>query len=757
MFTLIGGLFHNFVFLVCAAVVMALIGVIMAIYAIYRYRNYQSDVRWKHILRGLIVIGAVIFGAKLALDAYNIHAATPPPEEPAEIVTADDEDYFGAIDFDHDLLVAHFNYVGHQLDMTSMLEAQTRSRAIEAAYGTTFSDSVSTPLRTLKEVEAFKKLPDGDKRDAELQEMLRDMNKVSIESLVPALAQLEWLASEEYFTKNNPCLIVFYNEIMYELLHGGGWSYYLTKAIGWTENNPVYDINDDLWDKLAYVRLFFEAARLRGIEHLTSTTNWHLPEGQKGSTAHCVRLTDPKDQDSMYWFLYDFSKKDELAEDGGSAPRYLVGDNTADKRFGTFEVTAKEETPKSNDTPNDNGKKPDPEPDPEPAPPPTIVVTPDPAPVTTYTVTERFVDLKGNQIARDNQQSARLEAGKKWSASYNSKLADDGYVLVKTTTNAGDSWTGRDAFAVTGKMPAQNLVVTFHYELKPLLVIRYKDAHTKKEFTDLRVEKRIAEGEYYEEDSPTAAELRRWGYGDYKAPDRVTIEGTMGSRDVEETVWYTPKNTTVVIHFRNIANEEPVAQDEKLTEETGTSRTYYPGDIKGYTLVTTSKWIVFEYGNEYTIYYRQKTVVPPDGQGGKNPGEDPVNKGNADKGGGDRQHDNNNSEKQESDPGHADDTVVGTDGNVTENRGDSSGQSGAGSESTTDHDSTGTGSKTDPIVTVPDTGHTNGGTPSANNPINQTTGDAATGSTTNNSGGNTNITQGTNDAVLGNGTVLDTD
>lgn len=747
--------------------VVGLVAFIAIGYTIYRgvfcSDTYDYD-KFIRLRRWSVVLAVILIGCIIGLIVTNVHAAAPPPEEPEPAAAEVEEEgsYLDPVEFNQAGLREQFGYISHNFDPRSLPNfADYRMESIKKAYnGVTFSDAVSDCWITEAEVKDFRALSDGPERDDQMKEWKKLNYKVAVESFVPAYALLECMATDEYFYKNNPKLREDYEEIKWQLEHGDGWAHYLLKSPEYTEDNQTFIIENDIWYTFTWVCQIAEFAVSRGIEQLPSTSNWYLPVGQQRWEVHAVRQDNPEHQDKMYWFILDFMSKDSIAADGGSAIQRTIGINTADRRPGRFDATAKEETPKPADKPKDNGKKPDPKPkpqDPEPDPPPVIVVEPDPAPAATYTVTERFVDMDGKQIDPDNPQGTRLEAGKTWRASYNDKLADKGYVLVKTTTNAGDIWTGRNAFAVSGKMPAQNLVVTFHYELKPLLVIRYKDAQTKKEFTDLRVEERIAEGEYYEKDSPTAAELRRLGYGDYKAPDRAIVEGTMGNRDVEEIVWYTPKYTTITIHFRDIANEDPVARDKELTEKTGTSRTYYPGDIKGYTLVTKSQWIVFEYGNEYTIYYRQKTVVPPDGQGGKDLVEDPANKGNADKNGGDRQHGDNNSNEQNSDPGHTGGTVVGTDGNVTENRGDGSGQSGAGNQSTTNHDSTGTGSKTDPTVTVPDTGHTNGGTPSANNPINQTTGDAATGSTANNTGGNTNITQGTNNTILGNGTVLDTD
>ena len=701
--TFLTGLFHSFAFLTTIAVIFGIAGIGLVIYAFVRRRRYPGT---ETGAKTMIICGFALIAAILAIwathGAISARAIEPPPEEPVVEEPQYDENAFPVLSLSREQLDKRFVDVEHYLSTASMSsETTARLASVKEATGTQFSDAVEYALVTNKRVEEIRKMKDGEGKTAALVELLNEVQENIIRNPVMGLMALEWLQSEPYFTTNNPWITELYDEIVTALEdptpdeRGAiGWLKFFDQEV--RNGETWWRHSDDLWYEFAKVAVVFDYAEIRGIEKLMSTKNWHLPEGQDDDFIR-AKLND--EQEGMYSLILSFAHKPQ--EDGVPVPKYLVGFNTADQRLEIFELTAKEEpekpAPKAPSTPNENPPK---------KPPATVTVPQDPVvtdPQPEYhRVIEHFVDLKGNRIADSVTQKQAVLTGDKWSSSYNRSLEDKGYTLVETTTNNGGRWRGRDAKKVSGTMPNYDLEVTYHYKLEKEynVLIKYMNRETEKEFTDLRVDKDFANGESYEFVSPTSKEMQKLGYGYFSEPSIKVVKGKIDGKNVEATVWYTPlKEATVTIHFKT--DDGDYLGRDTQTGKIGTSTTYISPQFDGWQPHELSIQITFEPGNEYTIWYYK---LPPDGQGAKNPADSSSKNPNTDDGNGK----NTPSSDHTSRPQGTNPPEYAPPSGTTSN--DSSGTSGAGSQSTTNHDTTGTGSDSNPTIKDQDGGQVSGGT-----------------------------------------------
>lgn len=756
MSAIITTLFGTTTACVVTAIVAALIALVLFGYTVHRYRSgaVNSEIqlvtwaRWVIIgLFGLLVIAALIM-------AVRASGYTPPADDPPQddLQTEEDSEYFEYYSLSQEKLDELYPDASIYLDDSSLpSQASARRDAIKEAYGITWTGSVGMPILTKAEVEEIRAMPAGEERDAALAAASYEAQVAAIDTLIPAMQHLEWLSSEEYFTRNNDWIVQGYDLIKQTLTDPNpdaqgrlGWDKFLTRVE--TPMGVLYKVDTDLHYLVMRVESVINCAEVRGIETLKSSTRWYLNEASDDQFAFPIRTSEESEHENMFALIYDFSHK---SQDGGktSVPKYLVGIDTADQSFCLYELAAKEGSPKpSGGNPPSTGQPKEP-PTTTPStpvekdPPPITVITPDPV-TETHRVIQHYVDEDGREIVAPVTQTTPVHAGAKWKAEFKDLSGkDENYKLSYTTTDNGGYWDGNSMYTVSGIMPDCDLNVYFHYEAQNAhIVIKYVDEKGKalsgRDYVGIDVWEPI--GTRYRYVSPTSNP-------DYGVPDIEVVAGTLTRKGVNETVTYRKSNSTVLIYIRNneTGNTMPgYSNPIKLTGRTGTRDTYTAPTIHGWQPDRLSISIVYNDGETYTIWYSR---LPADGQGAKNPtSSSSKNPGTTDGNGSNTNDSNHTSEEQVTKPKEEEKPIV-PGSNGSKPLVDSSGPSGAGDQSTTKGDTTGTGAPSNPTIKDPQGGSTNGGTLSKDDeqpdPVHKDT--TATVTTPNNTGGTTSVTGNT--------------
>lgn len=727
MNTIRAALFGTTTACVATAVIAAIVAVVLIGYTVYKYRSGKIDseimlVTW---IRYFFIAACVILALYASFTAASAKEYTPPDDQLSEEEPIEDDENFRYYNLSQRELDALYPDASEYLDNSSFSsQAGARRDAIKDAYGITWTGSVGMPIRTKDEVTAIRALSAGKERDDALAAASYDAQISAINTIIPAMQHLEWLASEEYFTANNDWILEGYNWIKQTLEDPNpdsegrvGWDKLLTVVK--TPKGDLLKVDTDLHYLVMRVESVINCAEVRGIESLQTTTRWYLNEAADDLTLFPTRSSKEEDQEKLYSIIYDFSHK---SQDNGktSVPKYLVGINTADQSFGLYELTAKEdttnkstdnETPPATEEPEEPVVKTPEEKDP----PPITVITPEPV-TETHRVIQHYVDEDGNDIVRPVTQSTPVHAGAQWKADFKDLSGENAnYKLSYTTTDNGDYWNGNSMYSVSGTMPDRDLNVFFHYAAQNAhIVINYVDENGKalsgRDYVGIDVWKAI--GTNYRYVSPTSN-------ADYGTPDIAVVSGTLTRKGVNETVTYRKVNSTVLIYIKNSETGSTMpgySRPIELTGKTGTSGTYTAPTISGWQPDQIRIDIVYKDGNTYTIWYSR---LPADGQGAKNPDSSSSrNPGTTDGNGSNTSSSDHTSEDQNTKPKEEGKPIIpGSNGSVPIV--DSSGPSGAGDQSTTKGDTTGTGSTTDPVVKVPDTEKNNGSNPpSTSDPIN---------------------------------------
>ncbi len=413
-------------------------------------------------------------------------------------------------------------------------------------------------LEALKEekkarAEEYKKMSDEEKdvfvHDTRVNKLLHN-NILMLDSFY------QFLASDEYFTRNNAKWIQKGKEYLdntFDSEHG--IAAFMQYQAG-HENDPAYlqvvEKINELADQAAYV---MDNAKFRGVIKATSERNWHFDATMEVDDNH-IRLVENKEQETgRYWFVFDF-----VSKTGGIQKR--IGFNKADSRLGVLSLE-KPKTDKTKDTPKPDDPDPKPNDDPEPDKKPKKV---------SYVISYLDKDTK-EPVHEAEVGELKVGESKKFKA-----LTVEGYTKC-TPTEA----------ILTAKKAGKTLYHTFYYKKKgetpPPKIVKYNLTVVRKFNNGVVIDRKSlgkkAAGEQYAYTAPNLA--------GYTASPKY-VSDVMPKHDVTIVITYTPikrddppRDGEGAKNHQNSTNNDKNADKTPGKNDTGNQ----PGPQKSYNDQTT--------------------------------------------------------------------------------------------------------------------------------------------------------------------------
>ena len=614
----------------CFALVAILLAVLAGCFTVGAYR-YGKNARkgdmfgraTAAVLCTVMAVGLVansgVFGVFTNRDTTVFPDGAPPEFTAAGELEPESEQRFEPLDL-VDLTadqIAEFmkDYTRQFSDASLSGERAVERKAAIAVYGKQFETPVNFPrTEWLDKLDGIKS---GKIGDEELLQLWEKTLHVIVQDIIsnPVSTRM-WLlgfAKIPEIMENNAIWITpalesyneYYSRVKGELdADGNELPYAMNALLVRSADDPkIYLVTDQQVEiAVKIATILIGNFSFNGITTKTSIHNWeHNGHGEASYSS----VVESKKQESL-------EATELVSRYKNGDPKISIGINLYDQRLEIFPLT--EPQPVKQPEPVKPVDPPKPEPKPAPVEP-----KPTPQPDPDYELTIKYVYEDGSTAAPTYTKWLQPRA----SYSRNSPNIP-GYTPSQAT--------------VSGKMPARPHTETVTYyrneAAKADLLIHYKYKDTGLIAAD-DYRATVAVGTKFDVPSPEIE-----GY----TADKKIISGTMTEAGYETTVYYTRNERNLHIDYFYEGTRTPVVGAPAYDGKYEYDKPYSVNSpfVQGYT---PDRWVVSGTMPDHDVYevvYYSKDYVPPvnppkDGEGWKDPADDPVNNGNGDNGGGNNQ------------------------------------------------------------------------------------------------------------------------